>query len=280
MIIGISADHNGIELKDTIKTFLKSQDIEVVDFGPYEEHGKVDYNFFAGLVARSLQQKEIQKGILICGTGVGMSIVANRYSNVRAVLAHNLITAEKSREHNDSNVLCLGAWVASSEDNISFLNAWLKQDWGGGRHSKRVNMIDRSSEDIVLTNGVFDVLHRGHIELLKFCKAQGARLVVALDADHLVAERKGPTRPINSLNERRALLESISYVDEVVRFDSPDELKNLYEKLKPSVIVKGSEWTSEEVRLRDEIPSFVTVKTYPIVESLSTTATINKIKSL
>ena len=114
--IVISSDHNGIKLKEEIKKLLKTKNFSIIDFGPYEEHGKVDYNFFANLLSKSISNNDAEKGILICGTGVGMSIVANREKGVRAVLAHNLMTASKSRDHNDSNVLCLGSWISNEAE--------------------------------------------------------------------------------------------------------------------------------------------------------------------
>ena len=161
----ISSDHNGIVLKDFLKVFLKSQGYTVVDFGPYEKHGKVDYNFFADLVSKSISNKEVEKGILVCGTGVGMSIVANRNKGVRAVLAHNLTTASKSRDHNDSNVLCLGSWISTEAEAVDIVKLWLYQEWGEGRHGKRVHMIDNQNSGVVLTNGVFDILHLSLIHI-------------------------------------------------------------------------------------------------------------------
>ena len=275
----ISSDHNGIVLKDYLKTFLKSQGYGVVDFGPYEQHGKVDYNFFADLVSKSISNQDVEKGILICGTGVGMSIVANRNMGVRAVLAHNLTTASKSRDHNDSNILCLGSWISTQEEAVDILKHWLNEKWGEGRHGRRVHMIDNHKPGVVLTNGVFDVLHRGHIELLKFSKAQGEKLVVAIDNDKLVKSRKGPSRPVNSSIDRKALLDSLYMVDEVVIFDTPLDLKDLYSKLRPQTLVKGSEWTVEEVRERDQIPEHIEIKVFPIFEELSSTKAIERIKS-
>jgi len=276
----VSADHNGVPLKKIIKSHLRDLGYQVLDYGPYEEDGSVDYNLYASNLARAVSDNLGFRGILICGTGVGVNIVANRFPNVRSVLAHNLLTAEKSREHNDSNVLCLGAWVNSDEDNLEMLDVWINNEWGDKRHSKRVNMIDKCETGVVLANGVFDVVHRGHIDLLKFAKAQGNRLVVAIDSDKLVKINKGKSRPINSQENRRLILESFKFVDEVIIFDSPEELRNLYSIVNPSTIVKGSEWTSDEVRVRDNIPAEIDVKVYPIVEGYSSTAAINHIKSI
>ena len=108
----ISSDHNGVESKQQLKTFLKGEGYQVIDIGPYTSDISVDYVDYANQLSQIISNKEAERGILICGTGVGMSIVANRMPGVRAVLAHNELTAVKSREHNDSNVLCLGSWLS------------------------------------------------------------------------------------------------------------------------------------------------------------------------
>ncbi len=277
-IIAISADHNGIKYKSLIKKSLIKQGHNVIDFGPYEEHGKVDYNFFAHLVSKSVSEAEVDRGILICGTGVGMSIVANRTKGVRAVLAHNLMTASKSRDHNDSNIICLGSWISSEDEANEIIGIWLNEKWGEGRHGKRVHMIDKKHNGVVMANGVFDILHRGHIELLKFAKAQGDRLLVAIDDDDLVKKRKGSSRPINTSKDRKELLESLYMVDEVVIFEKSEDLITLYDDVKPETIVKGSEWTVDEVRERDRIPEHIEIKVFPIYEDLSSTKSINRIK--
>jgi D-beta-D-heptose 7-phosphate kinase/D-beta-D-heptose 1-phosphate adenosyltransferase len=208
-----------------------------------------------------------------------MSIVANRFSGVRAVLAHNELTAVKSREHNNSNVLCLGTWLSSQVEMREMTKMWLDENWGEGRHVKRVEKIDQHT-GIVLTNGVFDILHKGHIELLKFAKSQGSKLIVAIDSDDRVKKLKGEGRPVNSQDDRKKILETNRYVDEVFIFNESEELQNLYDILSPDVIVKGSEWTADEVRERDKIPQRIQVKVYPLVGNYSTTNTMQKIKEM
>ena len=156
---------------------------------------------------------------------------------------------------------------------------WLDEAWGEGRHVKRVGKIDPHS-GIVLTNGVFDILHKGHIELLKFAKSQGDKLIVAIDSDERVRELKGKDRPINNEEDRRRVLETNRYVDSVVIFSSAEELRSLYNTLYPHVLVKGSEWTADEVRERDFIPENIQVKVYPLVGEYSTTNTMQKIRSM
>jgi ribose 5-phosphate isomerase B len=272
----ISSDHNGVENKQQLKSYLKGEGYQVIDIGPYNSDISVDYVDYASQLSTIVSNSEADRGILICGTGVGMSIVANRFSGVRAVLAHNELTAVKSREHNNSNVLCLGTWLSSQIEMREMTKMWLDENWGEGRHVKRVEKID-SHTGIVLTNGVFDILHKGHIELLKFSKTQGDKLIVAIDSDRRVKELKGENRPVNTQEDRRRVLESNRYVDEVVIFDSSEELRNFYLTLSPDVIVKGSEWTADEVRERDNIPEDIQIKVYPLVDNYSTTNTMQKI---
>ena len=277
--IVISSDHNGVEDKEQLKTYLKGEGYRVIDIGPYTPEVSVDYVDYAAQLSTIVSNKEADRGILLCGTGVGMSIVANRYPGVRAVLAHNELTAVKSREHNDSNVLCLGSWLSSQIEMREMSKMWLDEAWGEGRHIKRLTKIDVNT-GIVLTNGVFDILHKGHIELLKFSKMQGTKLIVAIDSDRRVKELKGNDRPINNQEDRRRILETNRYVDEVVIFDSVEELQGFYDTLSPNVIVKGSEWTADEVRERDNIPENVQVKVYPLVGDYSTTNTMHKIRDM
>lgn len=275
-IIVIASDHNGVESKEHLKNYLKCLDYAIIDIGPYKKELSVDYVDYASQIASIISNKEADSGILICGTGVGMSIVANRFKNVRAVLAHNELTAVKSREHNDSNLLCLGAWLSSHEEMEQIACKWLNEKWGEGRHVKRVEKIDKKT-GIVLTNGVFDLLHKGHLELLKFAKSQGDKLIVAIDSDSMVKKTKGNNRPINNEEDRRKILESNRFVDEVIVFDSSEELQNLYKILKPDTIIKGSEWTEAEIRERDKIPDNIRIKIYPLFENYSTTETVKKI---
>lgn len=275
----ISADHNGVDVKKELKQYLKDSGHKVIDLGPYDTKTSVDYVDYASQLSTIVSNKEADRGILICGTGVGMSIVANRVPGVRAVLAHNKLTAVKSREHNNSNVLCMGSWISNTEEMKAMTDMWLTNEWGEKRHVKRVERID-SHTGLVMTNGVFDVLHKGHIELLKFSKTQGDRLIVAIDSDERVKKLKGENRPVNSQADRKRILEAISYVDEVLVFDTSEELKSMYVDLCPDVVVKGSEWTADEVRHRDEIPDTIEVKVYPLVGEYSTTNVMKKIQGM
>jgi rfaE bifunctional protein nucleotidyltransferase chain/domain len=209
-----------------------------------------------------------------------MSIVVNKYPKVMAALVHNLDTSRKCREHNDSNVLCLGGWITTKEQSIQILDNWLDEPFGEGRHVKRIEKIlPHDDEKIVFTNGIFDVLHTGHIDLLKFAKSLGNKLIVGINSDRTTRILKGEHRPIYSEIERKNILESIRYVDEVVIFDDTDTI-DIVREVNPDIIVKGGEWTSDEVRIRDEIPDGIDVKIFPLASGYSTTDVIKKIKGL
>ena len=142
-----------------------------------------------------------------------------------------------------------------------------------GRHRRR-------KETIVFTNGCFDVVHRGHIEFLKFCKLQGDIVVVGLNSDSSVKTIKGPDRPINNQLDRAAVLAALGTVDYITLFDEPDPL-NLIKKVKPDILVKGKDWAKKGVVGRQLIESYGgKVVLAPLVEGKSSTATIEKIKSL
>lgn len=275
-VIGLSSDHNGIVIKNKMRQYLKDQGIVAIDIGPFDLEKKVDYVDYANQLCEMLTNGDIHAGILICGTGVGMSIAANRFEKVRAALIHNAMTAPKCREHNDSNVLCLGAWSTSEEENFEILRLWLSTNFGEGRHTKRVEKLSTSKKKIVFTNGVFDILHTGHLEMIKFSKSLGDKLVVAINSDASVKAIKGDNRPINRQEDRKQLLEALREVDEVVIFEEIDT-KRVIASINPSVVVKGGEWAAEDVRRRDEIPFHIDVKICPLVESYSTTKIIREI---
>jgi ribose 5-phosphate isomerase B len=140
MKIALGCDHGGLELKNAIEAVLKSLDIEVVDMGTMSEES-VDYPDFASKVAESVSEGKTDRGIAICGTGIGMSIVANKYHGVRAALCHDSYTARMSRLHNDANILVLGGRVIGTEVAIELLKQWLATQFEGGRHQKRLDKI-------------------------------------------------------------------------------------------------------------------------------------------
>jgi len=282
-VIVMASDHNGFELKELAGIFLKQHGYGCIDLGPYSSQDKVDYVDYARTVGHIVNAGEARWGVLICGTGVGMSMVANRFPNVRASLVHSLRVARKSREHNDANVLCLGAWVSSPEENLENLGAWLSEPFGEGRHVRRVEKTkEHGRQRVVLANGIFDVLHKGHIALLHFAKSLGGKLVVAINSDRATRLLKGPGRPVNSEQDRKLVLESLDCVDEVLVFDDVSSTA-LIEQIHPHVVVKGDEWTAEQVRTRDRIPPDIEVQVFPLVLEdsgfkYSTTALLERAK--
>ena len=267
-IVVLSSDHNGVLAKLKLAEHLKKNGYYPIDIGPDDESVSVDYVDYARQVSSIISKGQANKGILICGTGVGLSIVANRFPNVRAVLAHSEKATIGSRDHNNSNVLCLGSWISSIEQMKSLLDIWIKQKWGEGRHVKRVERIDKKA-GIVFTNGVFDLLHSGHLELIKFAKTQGTKLVIGIDSDNRVKKIKGPNRPYNNENVRKNILETNKFVDEVIIFDSENDLQDLYNTISPNVIVKGGEWSHEQVRINDNIPQQIEIKIFPLIPNIS-----------
>ena len=142
MKIALGADHGGRSHKDAIKKNLVAQGIDVVDFGTFKDVS-VDYNDYALKVANAVANKEVDKGILICGTGIGMSVMANKVKGIRAALVHDLFTAKATREHNDTNVLAMGGRVISEELALQIVNIWIHTEFSNEeRHLRRIGKID------------------------------------------------------------------------------------------------------------------------------------------
>ena len=280
-LIVLAADHNGVRLKSHLHNHLKTLGYTCIDIGPYADNVSVDYVDYANQLSSIISSGDVDKGLLICGTGVGMSIAANRFSDIRAALVHNLDCAPKCREHNNSNVLCLGSWISTPVAAEQILEQWLETKFGEGRHVKRIEKISKhNSETVVFTNGIFDLLHTGHLETLEFAKSIGTKLVVGINSDRATRELKGLDRPVNNEEDRRRLLSGLSVVDEVIIFDDTDTA-NIINELKPDIVVKGGEFTADEIRERDNIPSDIIVKVAPLFNKrvYSTTTIVNKIKS-
>ncbi|APF20949.1 ribose 5-phosphate isomerase B [Caldithrix abyssi] len=140
MKLAIGADHAGYVLKEQIKDYLKSKDIDFKDVGTFKIES-CDYPEFAYKVGQAVSTGEADLGILICGTGIGMSITANKIKGVRAALAHDEQTAKLSRQHNNANVLCMGGRILSEEEAIQIVEVWLNTSFEGGRHEKRLKLI-------------------------------------------------------------------------------------------------------------------------------------------
>lgn len=141
MHIIIGADHAGFFLKEEIKKYLHEQNIDVIDVGPWSDES-VDYPDFASLVAERVSSGEIERGILICGSGVGMSIVANKFPHVRAALSLDADTAMMSRKHNNTNILALAARKTDVETAKEIVATWLATEFEGGRHVQRLKKIE------------------------------------------------------------------------------------------------------------------------------------------
>lgn len=148
MRIAIGSDHGGFELKEYLKKYLDKKGIEYKDFGTFSTKS-CDYPDFGSKVGSAVGYGDFEKGLLICTTGIGMSIVANKYYGVRAALCHNVDSAKYSRMHNDANILVLGAKYVKKGLAKKILKAFLETDFEAGRHERRVNKI-RNIEDKVL----------------------------------------------------------------------------------------------------------------------------------
>lgn len=143
MDIIIGADHAGFDLKETCKTFLeKSGKYKVTDIGVFSRQS-YDYPKIAHKVAQAISNGECSVGILVCGSGIGMSMVANRYKGVRAALCHNIYAARMSRLHNNANILTMGGRVTGVDLALAILEEFLETEFEGGRHRSRVDQIDR-----------------------------------------------------------------------------------------------------------------------------------------
>jgi ribose 5-phosphate isomerase B len=140
MRIALGSDHRGYNVKQKIADLLRRFQHEVVDVGAYGLEN-VDYPDVAAIVAQKVSQGEVDRGILVCGTGIGMCIAANKFGGVRAAPCHDDITAEMSRRHNDLNVLCLSADLLGEKLIDRMVEIWLNTEFEGGRHARRVEKI-------------------------------------------------------------------------------------------------------------------------------------------
>jgi ribose 5-phosphate isomerase B len=142
MKVAMGADHGGFALKEEVKKHLEQQGYEITDFGCYSEDS-IDYNEVATTVATKVRDNEFDRGILICGTGIGMSIMANKVSGIRCALVHDLFTAKATRLHNDSNILAMGGRVVGPGLAIEIAETWLSTDFSNAlRHQRRVDKIN------------------------------------------------------------------------------------------------------------------------------------------
>lgn len=145
-MIAIGADHGGYRLKEEIKKYLEEKQIPYKDMGCMNEE-RVDYPNIAKEVAKQVQSQKCEKGILICRSGIGMSMVANKFKGIRCALCHNEYTAKYSKLHNNSNVLAIGADDVTVNEAICIIRMWLATEFEGGRHKERIEIIHKIEQE-------------------------------------------------------------------------------------------------------------------------------------
>lgn len=144
-MIAIGCDHGGFELKEHIKKHLEEMGEEYKDYGTYSEES-VDYPDCAAPVCKAVSDKTADKGILICGTGIGISIAANKHKGIRAALCSDVYSAKMTKMHNDANIICLGGRVTGRELAFMIVDTWLATKFEGGRHEARIAKIHKIEE--------------------------------------------------------------------------------------------------------------------------------------
>ncbi len=145
--IVIASDHGGLATKSALVSSLKSSGVEVKDLGTMTD-ASVDYPDFAALVASAVSKGDADRGILVCGTGIGISIAANKFPGVRAAVIHDEFTAQMAKQHNNANIVALGGRVLTTEQACKLVDIWQTTDYEGGRHQGRLDKITRLEEDI------------------------------------------------------------------------------------------------------------------------------------
>jgi ribose 5-phosphate isomerase B len=140
MKIGLGSDHGGYELKEHIKKYLEDERIDYIDYGT-DSLASVDYPDFALKVAEGVKNGECDRAIIVCGTGIGISIAANKVPGIRCALCGDTYSAKMSRQHNNANILALGGKVVGRDLALEIVSTWLKEEFQGGRHERRVNKI-------------------------------------------------------------------------------------------------------------------------------------------
>lgn len=139
-MLAIGSDHGGYELKEHIKKYLDEKGVAYKDFGCYDE-SSVDYPDIAEAVCKSINDGESENAILVCGTGIGISIAANKIDGIRAAHCHDVYSAEMTKRHNNANVICMGGRVIGRELAFKIVDAWLGAEFEGGRHQTRIDKI-------------------------------------------------------------------------------------------------------------------------------------------
>ena len=141
-MIALGADHGGYNLKEAIIVYLKENNIEYTDYGCYSEES-VDYDVYAKKVAEAVASGKADKGILCCGTGIGISIAANKVKGIRAAVVTNEFCAEMTRRHNDANILAMGGRVIDAQTAVKLADIFLNTEFEGGRHQRRIDQITK-----------------------------------------------------------------------------------------------------------------------------------------
>jgi len=145
-MLAIACDHRGYKMKEEIIKYLKDQKLEYKDYGTFSEE-RMDYPEKAKEVAEAIQRGDAEKGILICGTGLGMSIAANKFKGIRCTVCYSEEVARYAKTHNDSNILALGAEVNTVSQVIEIIRVWLAAEFEGERHKRRIEMIKEFEKD-------------------------------------------------------------------------------------------------------------------------------------
>jgi ribose 5-phosphate isomerase B len=145
--IGLASDHGGFELKETIKNFLNEKGIEIVDYGTSNGNESVDYPDYAKKAVLGILKNEVDKAIIMCGTGIGISISANKFPGIRAALCWDSYTAKMSRLHNDANILAMGGRIIGPELAKEIVDTWLSYEFEGGRHKRRIDKLEELAKD-------------------------------------------------------------------------------------------------------------------------------------
>lgn len=149
MKLAIGSDHGGFELKDYIKEYLDKKGIEYIDYGTDSDES-VDYPDFGHKIAEAIKNGECERGIVVCGTGIGISIAANKVPGIRCALCSDTYSARMSREHNNANILALGGRILGRDLALEIVETWIKAEFEGGRHERRVNKISEIEDKYVI----------------------------------------------------------------------------------------------------------------------------------
>lgn len=147
-MFAVGSDHGGLELKQAICELLQQRNLNCEDYGT-DAADSVDYPDFGAKVAQAVSAGKVEAGVLVCGTGIGMSIIANKYPGVRAALVHDEFTAQMAREHNNANILILGGRILSAQQGVKLVEIWLDTQFEGGRHQNRLDKIAAAEQQLL-----------------------------------------------------------------------------------------------------------------------------------